>query len=90
MRRARRRQQHPRRLPEFRPVVVRAEGAPLGWLPAARGALLAVGILWSGWLGMRLIFDRAPNLQRAVLALPGLSLALSVAAAAWILVFWLW
>ena len=69
---------------------LRAEGAPLGWLPVARGALLAVGVLWSGWLGMRLIFDRAPNLQRAVLALPGLGLALSVAAAAWILVFWLW
>ncbi len=69
---------------------LRAEGAPLGWLPAARGALLAVGVLWSGWLGLRLLFDRAPNLQRAVLALPGLGLALSVAAAAWILVFWLW
>ncbi len=69
---------------------LRAEGAPLGWLSAARGALLAVGVLWSGWLGMRLLFDHAPNLQRAVLALPGLGLALSVAAAAWILVFWLW
>jgi hypothetical protein len=42
---------------------LRAEGAPLGWLPVARGALLAVGLLWSGWLGMRLLFDHAEMLR---------------------------
>ncbi|CAG0945725.1 MAG: 4Fe-4S binding protein [Rhodocyclaceae bacterium] len=69
---------------------LRAEGAPLGWLPAARGALLAVGILWSGWLGARLLFDRAPGPRQAALALPGLALPLAAVGAAWILVFFVW
>lgn len=69
---------------------LRAEGAPLGWLPAARGALLAVGLAWSGWLGMRLLFDRAPNARQAVAALPGLVLPLAAVGAAWIHMFFVW
>jgi hypothetical protein len=69
---------------------LRAEGAPLGWLPVARGALLAIGVLWSGWLGMRLLFDRAPNPRRAMLALPGLLLPLAAVGTAWSLVFYVW
>ena len=69
---------------------LRAEGAPLGWLPTARGALLAVGLAWSGWLGMRLLFDRAPNTRQAVAALPGLVLPLAAVGTAWILVFFVW
>lgn len=67
---------------------LRAEGAPLGWLPATRGALLALGLLWSGWLGLRLVFDRAPNARQAVAALPGLVLPLAAIGAAWSLVFY--
>lgn len=38
---------------------MRAEGVALGWLPALRGVLLAIGILWSAWLGWRLV--RVPH-----------------------------
>ena len=69
---------------------LRAEGAPLGWLPAARAALLAIGILWSGWLGARLLFARAPNARRAALALPGMMLPLAALGAMWHLVFFVW
>ncbi len=69
---------------------LRAEGAPLGWLPLLRGLLLAAGVAWSGWLGARLLFDRAPNPQRAMLALPGLLLPLATVGTAWILVFFVW
>ena len=69
---------------------LRAEGAPLGWLPLARGLLLAVGVAWSGWLGARLLFGHAPNPPRAMLALPFLVAPLAVVAAAWILVFYVW
>ena len=69
---------------------LRAEGVPLGWLPVARGVLLAVGIIWSGWLGMRLLFDRAPNARQAAMALPGLVLPLAAVGAAWIHMFFVW
>jgi len=69
---------------------LRAEGAPLGWLPAARGALLAVGIIWSGWLGARLLFARAPSVGRAALALPGMLPPLVAVGAMWHLVFFVW
>ncbi|MCB1893305.1 MAG: 4Fe-4S binding protein, partial [Rhodocyclaceae bacterium] len=69
---------------------LRAEGAPLGWLPLARGLLLAVGVAWSGWLGARLLFGHAPNPPRAMLALPFLVAPLAVVATAWILVFYVW
>lgn len=69
---------------------LRAEGVPLGWLPAARGALLAAGLLWSAWLGARLLFDRAPGRLRAALALPGIALPLAAVGTAWSLVFFVW
>ncbi|MCO5098701.1 MAG: 4Fe-4S binding protein [Rhodocyclaceae bacterium] len=69
---------------------LRAEGALLGWLPMARGALLAIGIIWSGWLGARLLLGHAPNPPRAMLALPFLVAPLAVVATAWILVFYVW
>ena len=69
---------------------LRAEGAPLGWLAVARGALLASGLLWSGWLGMRLLFDRAPGPRHAALALPFLALPLAAVGTAWSLTFYVW
>ncbi|MBZ0144274.1 MAG: 4Fe-4S binding protein [Rhodocyclaceae bacterium] len=69
---------------------LRAEGALLGWLPMARGALLAIGIIWSGWLGARLLLGHARNRLSAVLALAFLAMALAAVASAWILVFYVW
>lgn len=69
---------------------LRTEGVPLGWLPLARGALLALGIAWSGWLGVRLLFGRVSDTQRAVLALPGLALPLAAVGTAWSLAFYVW
>lgn len=69
---------------------LRAEGLPLGWLPVARGLLLTTGVAWSGWLGARLLFDRAPGPRQAALALPGMLLPPAAVAAAWILMFFVW
>ncbi|MFZ5796441.1 MAG: hypothetical protein ACOY4B_18510, partial [Pseudomonadota bacterium] len=43
---------------------LRADGAPLGWLPGLRAALLATGVLWSVWLGLHLLklWGVAPSL----------------------------
>ena len=69
---------------------LRAEGVPLGWLPAARAVILAAGILWSAWLAARLIFGRAPNRTRALMALPLMALPLSAIAGTWIEMFYVW
>lgn len=69
---------------------LRAEGVALGWLPVARGALLALAALWSGWLGARLILEARPAMPRAALALAIWTLPVGAVTAAWIHVFYVW
>jgi hypothetical protein len=70
---------------------LRAEGVPLGWLPAARAALLVLGAAWSAWLGWRLIVKVGSG-GTAKKALAGLLwlLPLALLAADWSLVFFVW
>ena len=69
---------------------LRAEGVNLSWLPAARGALLALGVTWSCWLGLRLAAANRLNAARLGTALVAHFGAVGVVATAWILVFYVW
>ena len=69
---------------------LRAEGVPLGWLPMTRALLLSTAVIWSGWLGTRLLFEHAPNRLRAGLALALFAVPLAAVTTAWVLVFYVW
>jgi hypothetical protein len=69
---------------------LRAEGVALGWAPAARAILLALGVAWSGWLGMRLIFAQKPGALRFTLAAGAQASTIVAVASSWILVFYVW
>ena len=70
---------------------LRAEGFNLGWLPVARGALLALGVLWSGWLGVRMIAKvDAETPPRVWMAGVLWLLPLILVASSWSLVFFVW
>ena len=73
---------------------LRAEGVPLGWLPPLRAVLLAIGLLWSTWLGWQLLKvpagvgaggAAARRLAHLVWLLP-----LSAVGAIWWLAFFVW
>lgn len=69
---------------------LRGEGVLLAWLPVARAALLALGALWSAWLGARLIVTARPGLLRAALALAAWAAPIGAVVTAWIFVFYIW
>ena len=54
-------------------TLLKAEGLAMPWLPQARGTLLALGVLWSLWLGTRMLRNLEPRLliarQLAVLGM---------------------
>jgi hypothetical protein len=60
---------------------LKAEGLPLTWVPALRGAVLAFGTGFSAWLGVRLLVPRLT--VRAALAYVTYLLPLG-------LIDWLW
>jgi len=69
---------------------LRAEGFPLAWLPGLRAALLAAAVLWSAWLGWRLLAmgGARPPARAAAFALWLLPPAL--VAANWWLILFVW
>ncbi|MFH1869845.1 MAG: 4Fe-4S binding protein [Pseudomonadota bacterium] len=69
---------------------LRAEGVALGWLPGLRAVLLALGVAWSLWLGLRLI--RVGAGAPAARRLAGLIwlLPLGAVGSTWILSFYVW
>lgn len=69
---------------------LRGEGVLLGWLPVARAALLALGAIWSGWLGARLIVAARPGVGRGALALAAWMVPVATVVTAWIFVFFIW
>lgn len=69
---------------------LRAEGIVFGWLGQLRAALLALGVLWPAWLGMRIIFGSEAALHRRILALLTFALPLAVVGGNWYLVFYAW
>jgi hypothetical protein len=69
---------------------LRTEGIVLPWLGALRGVLLAAGLLWSAWLGLRLLHRASPgNARRGVAYLVWLA-GLAAVGATWVLVFYVW
>lgn len=69
---------------------LRAEGVALGWLPGLRAALLALGLLWSLWLGLRLIRVGAGGAAARWLAGLIWLLPLGAVGSIWILSFYVW
>lgn len=69
---------------------LRAEGIILPWLPVVRGALLALGLLWSAWLGLRLLRGAAPSGAHLAAAFMVWLLPLALVGSTWILVFYVW
>jgi hypothetical protein len=76
---------------------LRAEGASLGWLADLRGALLTVAVLWSAWLGFRLIKVSRGDMKypawgtaRSIAAFAIWLLPVILVAANWRLVFFVW
>jgi hypothetical protein len=70
---------------------LRAEGLALAWLPGLRAALLAVGVLWSAWLGWRLIQEvgAGDTVAKTLAGLLWLA-PLALVAANWWLIFFVW
>jgi polyferredoxin len=69
---------------------LRAEGIVFGWLDPARATLLGLGVAWSAWLGLRLLFGRAAGRMRALAAAVLYFVPLALVAAAWHRVFFAW
>ena len=69
---------------------MRAEGVALGWLPALRGVLLAIGILWSAWLGGQLVRVGAGGTAHRLLAGLVWLLPLGAVGGIWWLIFFVW
>jgi polyferredoxin len=69
---------------------LRAEGILFGWIAPARATLIGLGLAWSSWLGLRLLFGRAASALRALLATPFYAAALAAVGSAWYLVFFAW
>ena len=72
-------------------TLLKAEGLNMAWLSDARGTLLALAFLWSGWLGWRMLNELGSvRLVRKIAALGALCTALSGVIFAWALLFYLW
>ncbi|MEK7736136.1 MAG: 4Fe-4S binding protein, partial [Pseudomonadota bacterium] len=69
---------------------LRAEGIVLPWLGTLRGILLASGLLWSAWLGLRLLRQAAPGKARLGAAFVFWLAPLATVGASWIFVFYVW
>jgi polyferredoxin len=72
-------------------TLLKAEGLLLPWLPAARGALLAVAALWSATLGAGMIRRIAgAALPNRIFAFCCLGAAMAAPVGAWLFLFYLW
>jgi polyferredoxin len=69
---------------------LRAEGVALGWLANLRIALLAIAVLWSAWLGLRLSGDGRGPASRRGLAFAVWLLPVTLVTANWWLIFFVW
>ncbi|HEX8964750.1 MAG TPA: 4Fe-4S binding protein, partial [Rhodocyclaceae bacterium] len=69
---------------------LRAEGVPLGWVSPVRIGLLALGVVWSGWLGVRLIGTSNIPLTRRFAAAGSYALPLVAIGGAWVLTLFVW
>ena len=70
--------------------LLRAEGMAPGWLGEMRAVLLTAGVLWSAWLGARLIRVGAGGTAVKGLAWLVWLTPVSLIAGNWIFVFYIW
>jgi hypothetical protein len=68
---------------------LRAEGVALGWLPGMRAALLAIGVVWSGWLAWQMSVAAQPPTRRAA-ALVAWTTVPAAVTSAWVAILFLW
>ena len=68
---------------------LRSEGIAVPSLDALRGALLGLGLLWSAWLGLRLLRVAAQG-PRVAAAFAVWLVPLAAVGATWIMVFYIW
>lgn len=71
-------------------TLLRAEGLALAWVPAARLALLMLGLVWSAWLGLRLTGTVPAPLARRAGAVAALWFAQTLVPAMWFVQFFIW
>lgn len=72
-------------------TLLKPEGMMFEWLPAARTTVLALAVLWSVWLGWRMIAsEKAAAWWRKATATACLLAAIAGAASAWWLLFFGW
>lgn len=69
---------------------LRAEGWALAAVAPTRALLLAGAVGWSGWLAWRLVGGTPAGRGARALALAGVALPLGLAAAAWVLMLFVW
>lgn len=69
---------------------LKGERVILAWVPQARAAILAAGIAFSLWLGLRLLFAASPAWNRRLPALLAYALAPALIGLVWYEVFWIW
>jgi hypothetical protein len=69
---------------------LRNEHIVLPYVGALRAALLAAGVLWSAWLGARLVLRSDATFISRALALSLYAAALALPAATWYVVLWRW
>jgi hypothetical protein len=71
-------------------TMLRAGGLVLGWVDFGRGILLLVASLWSLRLAWLIAKRYSVSTMRQALAASSVALALTVADAAWVFLFWIW
>ncbi len=69
---------------------LRGEGVTFAWLGAARAALLALGLAWSGWLGARVVLASPAPRSNRIAALVLHAAPLALVSYSWYLAFYVW
>ncbi len=70
--------------------MLRVEGVAMSWVGPGRMLLLAGANVWSLWLAARIVAGVTTSTPRRLGALAAIAIALALADAAWILLFWVW
>lgn len=70
--------------------LLKAEGLGVRWVGPARAALLAAAAAWCLWLAWRISARAGVSTPRRIAAVAAVGLAVAVAAANWVLMFWIW
>jgi polyferredoxin len=67
-----------------------AEGVSLPWVPAARAALLALAVGWSGWLAAQILVTQRVSIMRRTGALLAMLMGALCVVLLWVMQFHVW